>query len=363
MERLLRPIFFLLIVACSACAPKNVEQTAAKSMPILPSYKAKIYTLAPTLPRDPLVRELLIGLHYDESLAGAATAISLAIGQDQPLDGADVNWACLRSGWPYPLTGHRQLILPKDSDPAALIQDLQLTPTSRIGVVRARSSESDVWVLLQSEVPVAMNALSMEQDINSTLAIPGPSSESLVWTMADPEGHEHTVSNSILLDQAGEWLLEANSPDGQLYRAAIYVDMDIPETSLISPEDPVSGAEARANQAHRMITESHQLFFDTEQELVREPNLDRSAAIALKAILSGEEISSAELRFEQLGFTKAPRHEIGCTGETVRTCLDGLIWSTKNRGKLLARDHEAIGISTMPLENGQLMMMINLAAD
>ena len=96
---------------------------------------------------------------------------------------------------------------------------------------------------------------------------------------------------------------------------------------------------------------------------MREPNLDRSAAIALKAILSGEEISSAELRFEQLGFTKAPRHEIGCTGETVRTCLDGLIWSTKNRGKLLARDHEAIGISTMPLENGQLMMMINLAAD
>ena len=94
----MRLIFFLLVACNLACAPKRVEQTTPKSMPILPSFKASVYTLAPSLPRDPLVRELLTGLPYDEALAGAASALALALGQGDAIDSTDVNWACMING-------------------------------------------------------------------------------------------------------------------------------------------------------------------------------------------------------------------------------------------------------------------------
>jgi hypothetical protein len=64
-----------------------------------------------------------------------------------------------------------------------------------------------------------------------------------------------------------------------------------------------------------------------------------------------------------LGFTKAPRNEVGCIGDTVRTCLDELIWSAESRGKLLARDHATIGVAIESFEDGRLALMLNLAGD
>lgn len=332
-------------------------------MPILPSYKAEIYTLAPTLPRDPMVRELLSGLPYDEALAGAATALSLLLSQGETTDSADVNWACQRSGWPYPLTAHRQVVLPKDSAPEGLLEGLTLSPHTRLGVVRARSSESDIWVLLQSEVTSPLPPLAMRYQNADLLELSSAEPLPLNWLAVDPSGALQRPEKQLRLNQEGEWLIEASREETVLFRAALYVDMDIPELALFDSEPPATDPEAQEEQAWRMISRAHQLFFATEEILQRDPSLDRSATMALKAALNGEDISSADLRFEQLGFNRTPRHEVGCTGPSVRECLDGLFWSAQSRSHLLDPNHGVMGVAVKQLSNGEVAVMLNLAAE
>ena len=332
-------------------------------MPILPSYKASIYTLAPTLPRDPLVRELLGDLPYDEALAGAATALSLILSQGELTDSADVNWACQRSGWPYPLSAHRQLVLPKDTAPDGLLEGLSLSSNSRLGVVRARSSESDIWILLQSEVEAPLSPVAMRYAIGDRLELPNDNNSPLTWRATDPTGTLQLPENQLHLQLEGEWLIEASRRDQILFRAALYVDMDTPEIPLFEFEAPSPDLKAQENQAWQMVSLAHQMFFATEEAIQRDPSLDRSAAMALKAALNGKSVSSAQLRFEQLGFTRLPRNEVGCTGGSVRECLDGLYWSAETRGQLFDVNHGVMGVAVSELPDGNIALMLNLASE
>ena len=332
-------------------------------MPILPSYKAQIYTLAPTIPRDPLVRDLLGDRPYDEALAGAATALSLLLSQGEETDSADVNWACQRSGWPYSLSAHRQAVLPKDTAPVGLLEGLTLSPNSRLGVVRARSSESDIWVLLQSEVDSPLTPLAMRYNSGDLLELPTNPELPLTWLAVDPTGTLQRPEEQLRLNLEGEWLIEGTHPNGFLYRAALYVDMDTPELSLFEAEPPEVETGAQEEQASRMVSLAHQVFFATDKVIQRDPSLDRSAAMSLQASLRGESISSADLRFEQLGFTRTPRAELGCTGGSVRECLDSLYWSAHARSLLLDGSHGVLGVAAAQLQDGQVALMLNLAAE
>lgn len=363
LERVLRFEFFLLLAANLACAPKVLEQPTPQSMPILPSYKAQVYTLAPTQPRDPMVRDLLGTKPYDESLAGAATALSLLLSRGESTDSADVNWACQRSGWPYLLSAHRQLILPKDSVPVGLLDGLRLTQHSRLGVVRARSSESDIWVLLQSEVPTPLAPVAMSYRSGETLDLPTSSEASLAWLAVDPTGALVRPDNRLDLNREGEWLIEASIEEHVLFRAALYVDMDVPEVPLFETAAEDGSPRDHAEQASEMLSLAHQIFFAVDTPLQRDPSLDRSAAMALQASLRGQSVSSADLRFEQLGFTRTPRNEIGCSGASVRECLDSLFWSATARSQLLDGEYSVLGVAAADLGNDQLALLLNLAAE
>jgi hypothetical protein len=350
----------------SGCAAKMQPNEAVSSpTPILPAYKATVYTLAPTPPRDPLVLEQVrdFGLVYDEALSGAATALALREGQGLGIESGDVTWACLRSGWPYPLQAYRTAVLEKDENPKGLLADLDLRPESKTGLVRARTSDADVWVFLLSNVPETAEPLAMQYTLGETLPLPMAAYQNVSHFAVKPTGEQVDLRDPPTLDEAGEWLLEAKRDGSTLFRAAVYVDMDIPESPPIPYVPPEESDELRLAQAHQMLSQMHSDFFGDDVVLTREAALDRSAAVALDAILENRKIPSVEVRLERLGFVRSPRHQIGCNGSSPRDCLNTLFWSTQGRSNLLSPDHKSVGLASSTGPKGEWTLMVNLAGD
>jgi hypothetical protein len=203
----------------------------------------------------------------------------------------------------------------------------------------------------------------MRYDVGDRLELPNTPEAPLIWRATDPTGALLWPEQHLKLQLEGEWLIEGSRGEQVLYRAALYVDMDTPETPLFEAEAPAAGLKAQEHQAWQMVSLAHQMFFATDEVIQRDPSLDRSAAMALKAALNGEPVSNAELRFEQLGFTRLPRNEVGCTGASARECLDGLFWSAQTRGQVLNANHGVMGVAASELPDGQVAIMLNLASE
>ena len=217
-------------------------------------------------------------------------------------DSADVDRACQRSGWPYPLSAHRQLVLPKILPPMDSSRTPSL-PLSRLGWFEQEApSRTSGSCFSRSGNPLA--PVAMRYAIGDRLELPNDTVSPLTWRAVDPTGTLQSPENpSSRLRR--RMALEASRGNQVHFRAALYVDMDTPEIPLFEFEAPAVDLKAQETQASRMISLAHQLFFATEEAIQRDPSLDRSAAMALRAALNGESISGAQLRFEQLGFTTA----------------------------------------------------------
>ena len=318
----------------SACGPKTAAPISKESMPILPALEGAIYTLAPTAPRDPVVARIATELPFDEALSGAASSIAIGLSQGQDFDSADLTWACIRAGWPYPLSDMRSIAVEKDAQPHGLLAELALSPFSRIGLVRARGRDQDIWVLLQSEVK-----------------------------LLSPSGALFDLAEDLRLDESGEWLLESYLGETVLLRAALFVEMETPKDALLPYQEPLSQEQDLSAEAATLLSEMHQDFFGTDKGLSREAALDTSARLAMKAWLNSEELPAAHVRFEKLGYVHEPRNELLCTGETIRACLDNLYWSIQLRQALLSEGHEVLGVAAEKTEDGEIMLMLNLAAN
>jgi hypothetical protein len=300
---------------------------------------------------------------FDEALAGAATNIAIGISQGQGFDSADLTWACIRSGWPYTLSDMRSLRVAKDTDPIGLLADLNLKESSRIGLVRARAGNMDIWVLLQSEVLVHAAPFAKTQTIDTPLANPFSDESGVQTQLLSPGGTVYTLGKEQALDETGEWLMESHLKKEVVLRAALFVNMEEPMEALIPYQDPLQRADDPEANAVLLLSQMHQDYFDTDKGLRREPALDTSARLAMKAWLTDQRLPAAHLRFERLGYVREPRGEVLCTGETVRACLDNLYWSIPLRKVLLAEGHGVIGVAASRNENGEIMLMLNLAAD
>jgi len=332
-------------------------------MPILPALEGAIYTLAPTAPRDPVVARIATELPFDEALSGAASSIAIGLSQGQDFDSADLTWACIRAGWPYPLSDMRSIAVEKDAQPHGLLAELALSPFSRIGLVRARGRDQDIWVLLQSEVRLEAAPFPKAFAIDAKIQPPFVAESGVATKLLSPSGALFDLAEDLRLDESGEWLLESYLGETVLLRAALFVEMETPKDALLPYQEPLSQEQDLSAEAATLLSEMHQDFFGTDKGLSREAALDTSARLAMKAWLNSEELPAAHVRFEKLGYVHEPRNELLCTGETIRACLDNLYWSIQLRQALLSEGHEVLGVAAEKTEDGEIMLMLNLAAN
>ena len=358
----MKPILLCLILL--GCGPKLAPNPAQESTPVLPALDADVYTLAPTPPTDFLVAKVASGLPFDEALSGAAAALAISLSQSQTanFDSADLTWACIRAGWPYPLSDMRSLRVAKDSTPEGLLAELQIKDTSRIGLVRARSANNDTWVYLQSEVLAPALAFLKTHELNTPFSNPFPKESPAKTHLLSPSGIVHALDDKQPLNEAGEWLLESHIQGQRVLLAALFVEMEAPQESILPYQGANSDQTDPAALAAQLLSQMHQVYFATEKTLRREATLDTSARMALKAWKAGVDLPAAHVRFEKLGYVREPRGELLCTGDSVRACLDNLFWSVPLRKVLLSEKHTVIGVAASEADKGQLTLMINLAA-
>jgi hypothetical protein len=354
---------FLLSLTMLACGAKIAPQAAQDSTPVLPAPEANVYTLAPSPPADFLVATVANGLPFDDALAGAASGLAIPLSQDQGFDSADLSWACVRAGWPYPLSDMRSLTVDKDAHPEGLLAGIELSPTSRIGLVRARSANSDTWVFLQSEVLVKAQPFEKTQTLNTRFPNPFSEETALNTHLLSPTGHLYSLEKEQVLDETGEWLLESHQNGTLVLRAALFVDMKAPQNALIPYQAELPPEEDPTDLAALILSDMHRLYLGTEKALRRETSLDTSARMALKAWKENQALTAAHVRFEKLGYVREPRGEVLCSGATVRACLDNLYWSIPLRKELLSEGHDVMGIAASQDKSGNILLMINLAAN
>lgn len=359
----MRPI--LLSIILLGCAPKLVPPAAQESTPVLPAIEADVYTLAPTPPADFLVAEIAKDLPFDEALAGAAAGLAILIGENTSagFDSADLTWACIRAGWPYPLSDMRSLSVDKDERPEGLLAALSLHDSSRIGLARARSATSDTWVYLQSEVSQPAQPFSKTHTLGASFSNPFGTESSVKTHLLSPSGKVLDLVKKQRLNESGEWLLQSHLEGAPILLAALFVDMKAPQKALLPFQEANTKPDSPAALAATLLSEMHKIFFDTDQGLQREASLDTLARIALRAWQNDEALPAAHVRFEKLGYVREPRGEILCTGESVRACLDNLFWSIPLRKVLLSEKHKSVGIAAHQSDTGQLTLMINLASN
>jgi len=332
-------------------------------MPILPAMTAEIYTLAPSPPKDPVVARHVAGFSYDEALAGAAAHIALRVSQNQGFDNADLNWATMQSGWPYPVQEFRQLHTEKDADPIGLFSDLKTSPKTRLGVVRARGQTHDFWILLASEVPLEAAPFANSHALGAEFWNPFGQDQEVVLSARGPKGGFLESKRGFMLDEPGEWLIEAHKNGSLLLKAVLYVGIDAPTEALVEYRPILAEDTDLQREALFVLSEMHQIYFNAHPGLQHEPALDLSATLGLDAVLSETEPTAIEIRLEKLGFHRSPRGEVQCTGNTVRSCLDSLYWSVEHRGVLLSEHHRLAGVASARFADDQILLILNLAAD
>ncbi len=171
----------------------------------------------------------------------------------------------------------------------------------------------------------------------------------------------HILDSEQPLDEAGEWLLESHIQGQRILLAALFVDMETPQETILPYQGSGSDQGDPAALAAQLLSQMHQVYFDTEKGLKRESALDTSARIALRAWNAELDLPAAHVRLEKLGYVREPRGELLCTGDSVRACIDNLFWSIPLRKVLLSEKHTVVGVAASEPEKGQLTLMINLA--
>ena len=68
----------MLFLTLLSCAPKELPPPPLPPAPILPAPDGEFYATGTSEPRDPLIAQAVsVGLPWQESLSGAATALAL----------------------------------------------------------------------------------------------------------------------------------------------------------------------------------------------------------------------------------------------------------------------------------------------
>jgi hypothetical protein len=359
-------VLLLAFGACAHARPKKVEVDPA-SAPILPAPEARDYATGDSSPRDPLVRALVQGaeLPWDEALSGAATTLALDPARDIELGLA--RQAAVRAGYPYPvvrvLAGELAAGEPPVELETAIPQLLQ--KGDQVGVVRARMSNGDRWVVLVGRPRMRLEPFPREIGEGGTLRVRGDRPGT--FTLVSPTGRIERGALPLQqrLDEVGEWWVELRGagPDRPLVSAIpVYVGIPTPPAAVIElPGEAARGPGEAVEIASELLDDLRGTF--GLPKLQPDRILERLADLPLEQAVRGEwSREVGEERMRGAGFTGGPLAQLACSAPTVAACLDQLFTTTEGRAALLDPKLRLVGAAAQ-VETRGLTLILNLVSE
>lgn len=328
----------MLLFTLIAC-PKPVDiegPPVPVGLPVVPAPVAPVYTRAPGIPSDELVR-WAVG-DYDETLAGAAAALAFIHDEHDAIDEAAIRWALFRAGWPYGFQKVDLVTVPADTTPDGLVTTARALPEGTpVGLARVRDDDGDTWVLIVGDVAADLPPFDREAEVGEALDL-GVTQRALA-----PGGE--LVEGAFVYGEPGEWVVEA-SGDDWLVSVPVYVGEITPEdgpfiavdTLRPSVEQAEVGAEGKVNVLRDLLG---------ADDLDVDPVLSSLARTAADADA-----------FEPSTVYGGSAVAISCTGQTVQGCLDRTFWSIDSRALLANPEHTHMGIAARWTTDGLRLWVI-----
>lgn len=325
-----RALAFLPLMACvHAAAPATAP--ALPPAPHLPAPVADLYVHHVSAPVDPLVAQVIGTRPWEEVLSGAAAGVALKVANRADVDLARARWAAVRAGYPYPIERLDTVHVAHDTVPT-----LSLPTSGDIGLVRARGPDDDIWVLLVGRGGPELPPIPREAQVGDALPLGG-----LQWKVAGPTGQVRDATGTIVLDHAGEWLLQARQGESVLATLPVYVGATMPEDAPVGAA--VSGTDP--DEATFNAVASVWKWYGREAP-VRDTGIDSVARVRLRQVQdpSGGARPEAATMLRRAGFVDGAGGG-ECKAPTLAECIEQMWWSPEQRA-VFAADFRSLGVAT-----------------
>lgn len=326
----MRVLSWLALPLSLACAHRPAEAVAPStpSAPHLPSPVGALYVRHLARPVDPLVAKVVGSDPWEEVLSGAAAGVALEVVARREVDLSAARWAAVRAGYPYPLLDMQVVHVPHEALPTLVLPD-----SGDLGLVRARGPDDDVWVLLRGASGPALPPVPREAQVGDMIPLSGAQ-----WRASDPSGAVRVVEKGLLLDRAGEWLLEAEVAGRVVATLPVYVGERTPETP------PFTGPLAGDDPEQAMFNALADLWdWYGRDAPVRDSGIDSVARVRLRALSAGGETEPAATLLRRSGFVDGANGG-ECRADSLRACLEQMWWSADQRA-IFAPDFSSVGVA------------------
>jgi hypothetical protein len=340
-----------LALALAACAPKKgavdldalVDRLDFGVTPRLPAPDGFTYFSAEEAPEDAIVAALTRGRRYDAALGAAAAAIGLDATDGK---GALTRWslreALWRGGWPYPASDARTWeTAAGEAPPRDMLHWVRDLPEDApMGLVRVRGAARDVWVGLRGVVRAELPPVPRRAAAGTVIELPGI--PGAVLEVADPGGGlvrgEPGERGRVVLTRAGEWLLRLATPEQEIARFPVYVDVPPPsEPALrLAAASAVGDEEEAVERAQALLSRVRDLY--GLRPWMAEGLLDAAAGhfAAYTDVRAADAVAAVGLSGEAVAWA--------CDDVTVEGCIDQWLWDPRRRNTWLDADPASVGL-------------------
>lgn len=340
----------MLLLAFLAC-PKGPAALEPGAPPRLPHPVSPTYVHVAEPARDPLVAQAFPGM-VDESLSGAASGLALALLASPQLDPGELRWKAVLAGYPWPVVSASTARTAVDAVPAELVASATAAAaTHDVGLVRARGTEGELWVLVlgrrRGEIPPTPREVSP----GTSLSFPGHAVRA-----ATPLGDVVAVNGELRVDLAGEWLVELSDAQGIVATFPVYVGV---RTPAAPPFSGAASAETAGDLDEELLLRLDALdAWYKRPAAERDPMLDGVARARLRDFAANKALADAPQQLAAGGFAGGDAGT--CRGSTVAACLDAMWWSVDERAALTA-PFATIGMAAM--NTGGAVQVVVAGAD
>ena len=333
-----------------AGCPKDPGEVAPAwdATPRLPSPVAGVYARSRETPSDPALAALVEGKPWDAALSGAAAGLALKLvgeigGPDESpgLTRWRVREAMWKAGYPFPARDARAWpAAAGGAPPSQLVAWLEAFPaTDDLGLVRARGRDQDIWVALRASPTADVGRIPRQIAEGGVFTIPANGGGR--YRIADANGYllEGTLDEpaEVEANSTGEWVVEVVPAEGQSAIFPVYVGMVPPEIPIVSDTASVRSSADVVERAETLLSEIRDIY--GASALQRDFVLDAGA----RSLLRGDATSIDGVR-ESLALDPAGTMIFHCTGTTVESCMDTVVWRPENR-RALFDDASALGLA------------------
>lgn len=354
-------LFSLAVLVLQGCGKKDLSAEQQYTIPKLPAPESDWYAVHSEAPQDVLVQQVAKGLPWDESLSGAAVDVALHV-EERPIRLSDLQWAAIRSGFPYPVTRFVVGEVDMDTYPKELQSLLHSERPEKMGLVRVRRGTMDLWVAVFAEAGALSENFLRENSLSTPLDIQGQGT----YRLMSPSGLITTgaLPCKDVLEERGEWWLEIGDKQSIQASIPLYVEMDTPVHPLFVTEDvglDMQVPDVLEEDVWVLIEDMRERRglssqFEENQMLVA------FAEASVNDLVAGRWSRKSGLQMMQkVGFGEGATYHLACQAPTVFQCMNDLSWELDSRQALLDPSILSMGVAVHAQTSG-VSIIVNLSA-